>query len=123
MPSRRLSSLIAAGALACAVPSSVLAEPAAEPGPASAAGSRIHVDPQTGKRIPVPSSGEGVELPADPAFSTSHSGLVERPAPGGGVMVDLQGRFRSAATATVGPDGTPHVNCVAPGHTHRDDAR
>lgn len=122
MPSCRLSSLLAAVALACAVPSSVLADPPTEPA-APAAGSWINVDPQTGKRIPVPSSGEGVQLPADPAFSTSHSGLVEQPAPGGGIMVDLQGRFRSAATASVGPDGTVHLDCVEPGHTHRDDHR
>lgn len=116
MPSRRLSSLIAAGALVCACAPSALADPVAEPNPPAAAGSWINVDPQTGKRVPVPSSGEGVQLPADAAFSTSHSGLVERPAPGGGVMVDLQGRFRSAATASVGPDGTVHLDCVEPGH-------
>lgn len=117
MPSRRLSSLIAAGAFVCACAPSALADPVAEPNtPAVAAGSRINIDPQTGKRIPVPSSGEGVQVPADPAFSTSHSGLVEQPAPGGGIMVDLQGRFRSAATASVGPDGTVHLDCVEPGH-------
>lgn len=123
MPSRRLSSLIAAGALACAVPSGVLADPPAEPGTAAAAGSWINVDPHTGKRIPVPSTGAGVQLPADPAFSTSHSGLVEQAAPGGGVMVDLQGRFRSAATATVGPDGDVHLDCVTPGHPGHDTHR
>jgi hypothetical protein len=120
MPSRRLSSLIAAGALVCTLPSGVFADPAADPAAPGAAGSWINVDPQTGKRIPVPSSGAGVQVPADPAFSTSHSGLVEQAAPGGGVMVDLQGRFRSAATATVGPDGTVHLDCVTPGHTGHD---
>lgn len=113
MSSRRRSLLIVAGMLICAVPRLAVADPAAAPAPASGAGSRIKIDPQTGKRIPVPS--DGVALPADPAFSTSHSGLVEQPAPGGGMMVDLQGRFRSAATATVGPDGTAHVDCIAPG--------
>jgi hypothetical protein len=41
------------------------------------------------------------------ALSTSHQGLVEAPSPvpGGGVMVDLQGRFRSMLFATIGPDG------------------
>ena len=77
------------------------------------AGQWIHVDPQTGKRVPAPAG--GVAIPADPAFSTSHAGLVEQPAPGGGVMIDLQGRFRSAATATVGPDGKAHPDCVPPG--------
>ena len=83
------------------------------------AGSRIQIDPQTGRRVPAPSG--GVALPASPAFSTSHAGLVEKPAPGGGVMVDLQGRFRSAATATVGTDGTTHRDCVAPGTTDQKE--
>ena len=113
MPSSRFVVLLAAGALLAATPRAALADPAPDAGAAAAAGSWINVDPATGKRIPVPSG--VIALPADPAFSTSHSGLVERPAPGGGVMVDLQGRFRSAATATVGPDGKAHVDCVAPG--------
>ena len=116
MSSRRFSSFLAAGALVCAFAPSAIADPASDAAPPASAGSRINVDPQTGKRIPVPSSGEGVQLPADAAFSTSHSGLVEKPAPGGGVMVDLQGRFRSAATASVGPDGAVHLDCVEPGH-------
>lgn len=123
MSSRRLSSFFAAGVLVCAFAPGAVADPVAEPAPQAAAGSRINVDPQTGKRVPVPSSGEGVQLPADAAFSTSHSGLVERPAPGGGVMVDLQGRFRSAATASVAPDGTVHLDCVAPGHADHDGDR
>ena len=54
-------------------------------------------------------------ISSDPAFSTSHQGLVEVPAPGGGVMVDLQGRFRSATVARVKPDGTVVTECVKPG--------
>ena len=51
------------------------------------------------------------------AYSTSHEGLVETPSPvpGGGVMVDLQGRFLSPLTATVGADGKiemRHAPCV-----------
>jgi hypothetical protein len=78
------------------------------------AGSWIQVDPQTGKRMP---GGRPVNavLAADPAFSTSHSGLVEEAAPGGGMMIDLHGRFRSAATATVGADGQADVECLPPG--------
>ena len=107
------------------------AEPAPE-GPASAAasgastaaapaqgGNWIQVDPQTGKRIP----GRPVNaaIAADPAFSTSHSGLVQEPAPGGGMMINLQGRFRSAATATVGADGKPEVDCLPPGAASRKE--
>lgn len=77
------------------------------------AGQRIHIDPQTGQRVPAPAG--SVAVPVDPAFSTSHAGLVEKAAPGGGVMIDLQGRFRSAATATVGANGQAHTDCVPPG--------
>ena len=77
------------------------------------AGQWIHVDPQTGRRVPPPAGRAAVAV--DPAFSTSHAGLAEQPAPGGGVMVDLQGRFRSAATATVGADGKANLDCVPPG--------
>ena len=118
MPSPRRLVLVAIGASVCLGGAPALADPPAESAAAPAAGSWINVDPQTGKRIPLPDG--VVQLPADPAFSTSHSGLVEQPAPGGGVMVDLQGRFRSAATATVGPDGRAHVDCIAPGATERD---
>lgn len=107
MPSPRLLIVIAIGACIVVDPSVVTADPATQ------AGSRINVDPQTGMRIPGPTG--AVALPPDPAFSTSHSGLSEQPAPGGGVMVDLQGRFRSAATATIGPDEKAHVDCVTPG--------
>ena len=87
----------------------VVAPTAAAPGQA---GQWIHVDPQTGKRVPAPPA---AALAGRPEFSTSHQGLVEKPAPGGGMMIDLQGRFRSAGTASVGPDGKPVVNCVPPG--------
>lgn len=44
--------------------------------------------------------------------STSSDGLKETPLPGGGVMVDLEGRFQSVAIATVGPDGKIGFTCV-----------
>jgi hypothetical protein len=131
MPWSRLRVVIAVGV--CLLTSPVVG--LAEPGPGSAtnaaasaaadgatparAGSWINVDPQTGQRIPAPPG--GVAIPASPAFSTSHQGLVEEPAPGGGVMVDLQGRFRSAATATVGADGKSHLDCVPPGTAARQE--
>jgi hypothetical protein len=91
-------------------------EGAAAPAPGQA-GSWIHIDPQTGKRIPPPVG--GVPRAADPAFSSSHQGLVEKPAPGGGVMIDLQGRFQSATEVTVGSDGKAHRNCVPPATSDR----
>ncbi len=94
-----------------------LADPSGAPSqtvPAARAGQWIHVDPQTGARTGAPADARAATA-ADPAFSTSHDGLVERPAPGGGVTVDLQGRFRSAVIATVGADGKVDVDCHAPG--------
>ena len=77
------------------------------------AGQWIKVDPQTGARV-APSAPIAAMAP-NPAFSTSHQGLVEQAAPGGGVMIDLNGRFRSAATTTVGIHGETGVDCVPPG--------
>lgn len=78
--------------------------------PGSAPGMRVYIDPQTGGFLSEPPP--GVTLPElSPAernaLSTSHQGLTETPGtvPGGGVMLDLQGRFQSPLTATVGPDG------------------
>jgi hypothetical protein len=78
--------------------------------PEGGGGMIIHIDPQTGelRRTPAPST---VPLQLSPqernAFSTSHQGLVEVPSsvPGGGVKLDLQGRFHSPLAVTVDPDG------------------
>jgi hypothetical protein len=78
--------------------------------PEGASGMIIHIDPQTGEfgRTPAPGT---VPLQLSPqernAFSTSHQGLVEIPSsvPGGGVKLDLQGRFHSPLAVTVDPDG------------------
>ena len=44
------------------------------------------------------------------AVSTSHEGLFEEPAPGGGIMVNLQGRFQSLSVATTDADGNVTVH-------------
>jgi hypothetical protein len=83
-------------------------KPAAVPGGAS--GMIIHIDPQTGELRKTPAPGT-VPLQLSPhernAFSGSHQGLVEAPSsvPGGGVKLDLQGRFQSPLVVTVDPDG------------------
>jgi hypothetical protein len=76
--------------------------------PEGAAGVRVYRDPQTGKfEVPTeyPSAEEQESLGR--AFSTSSQGLLEVPSSvqGGGVKVDLRGRFRSPLVATQGPDG------------------
>ena len=76
--------------------------------PASAPGMKAYVDPQTGELLPE----RPPDLPPEPASAAldhSTAGLVEVPAPGGGSMIDLQGRFQSPLVATVAPDGTLRV--------------
>jgi hypothetical protein len=99
----------AAGATATSAPESGAAK-------AAAAGQWIHVDPETGRvGAPPPGTAAGAAIAADPAFRTSHEGLVVEHAPGGGEMVDLQGRFRSAVRARVKPDGSVVTDCVPAG--------
>src|SRR5262245_57755342 len=75
----------------------------------AAAGMTVHVDPQTGALRREPAAGTA-PLQLSPqlqnALSTSHQGLVETPSPvpGGGIKVDLQGRFQSPLMVTIGSD-------------------
>jgi hypothetical protein len=73
-------------------------------------GMKVYIDPQTGEFVsePPPNAGPLELSPAERnAFSSSHQGLIQVPGavPGGGVKLDLQGRFQSPLTATVAPDG------------------
>jgi len=72
-------------------------------------GMKIYLDPVTGKPS-IPPTGAAVAGTTSPAVSsslnTSTQGLVEQPAPGGGMMLDLKGRFQSSTKATVGKDGS-----------------
>jgi hypothetical protein len=73
-----------------------------------AADMRIYRNPVTGELGGPPAEApDQVSLPPDDALSTSSEGLVETPSPvpGGGSMVDLQGRFRSPLTATQDAEG------------------
>jgi hypothetical protein len=77
--------------------------------PAGAANMRVYTNPNTGEIIQPPAGAPAAETPEslEKAFTTSSQGLVETPSPvpGGGVMIDLQGRFRSPLVATQGADG------------------
>jgi hypothetical protein len=78
----------------------------------------IHLDPQTGQ--PTREATEAMPLQLAPdeekRFSTSHSGLVESlsPVAGGGVLVDLQGRFHSPLTATIDATGKVRIEHMHP---------
>ena len=85
------------------------------PGESAAdAGMIVYIDPATGAVLSEPAPGtEPLQLSpaARNAMSTSDSGLVQVPSsvPGGGVMVDLRGRFQSPFIAVVGADGKATV--------------
>jgi hypothetical protein len=78
---------------------------------AGQSGMRAYFDPQTGK-IGAPPPEEAAPAAAEQSsYSTSSEGLVVVPAPGGGEMIDLQGRFQTSITATLKPDGTVETDC------------
>lgn len=84
------------------------------PAPGTArAGIRVEIDPATGRLRERPARrAEGpAEAPASSRFSKSDANLVEVRLPNGAVAVDVRGRFRSAAVATLDADGTLHVTC------------
>jgi len=78
--------------------------------PVPATGMTIYIDPNTGAILKEPAPGT-VPLQLTPqlqnALSTSDRGLVEVPGsvPGGGVKLDLQGRFQSPLFATIDANG------------------
>jgi len=90
--------------------------------PQLAPGMMIHIDPKTGAILDAPAPGS-VPMQMTPdlanALSTSHQGLVETPSPvpGGGVIVDLQGRFLSPLVGTIDADGNLKIQ-----HLHRPSA-
>lgn len=77
----------------------------------------VTIDPETGDFIDsVPAVSQPAvkrRVPGSSALSTYHGDLVAVPSsvPGGGMMVDLRGRFQQAMKATMGPDGSPQVYC------------
>ena len=83
----------------------------------SAAAQLLHIDPATGEFVAEPLS--GVPLETSDLHGTSSDGLVEEPSPvaGGGVMVNLRGRFQSRSVATIGEDGRVVVECLGPDGT------
>ncbi len=65
---------------------------------------------------------ESVRLPE---MNQSHEGLVARRVHRSGGLdvttVDLQGRFQSFATGTIGPDGKVSTGCITPGDVKPHD--
>jgi hypothetical protein len=82
------------------------------PATAPAAGLITHIDPVTGKAVDAPADPGAAPEALGDAVSTSSEGLVRKPSPvpGGGQMVELDGRFMNAAVATA--DSAGAVGCV-----------
>ena len=117
-----LTSLLGVAACFVAVPlghtqtgadTSVAQSPAGnpDPTPSGSSGWKVYVDPQTGVIRDGPAPGT-VPPPSSPqeqnALSTSTEGLVlvPSPVPGGGMMIDLQGRFKSRQAQDPSLSGT-----------------
>lgn len=107
---RRLAAAVAVGVSLVAAAQPVRSHD----GETARPGMTIHVDPQTGTilRSPAPGAHPLQLAPAaEGALSTSHQGLVEvsAPRPGGGVKIDLQGRFLSPLFATIDAAGNVKI--------------
>lgn len=80
-----------------------------------AAGFRVYLDPETGRFVPEPPAGAEVESDvATEALSTRSVDLVEQPSPvpGGGMMLDLRGRFQNVIEMSVDASGALSSDCA-----------
>lgn len=80
------------------------------PGPSTAAGFKAYVDPVTGEGLARPEDAMP-PLELDATHVTSDRGLREiaSPEPGGGISVDLEGRFRVPLEASAAPEQRPSI--------------
>ena len=90
------------------------ATPVASPPAGAHAGLRVYKDPQTGDFTQPPVDASTTTAPPERSFSRSHEGLtaVYSDVPGGGIRLDLQGRFRSHFIATKDADGKVSIHCL-----------
>ncbi|MDH3197723.1 MAG: hypothetical protein OEO21_05730 [Candidatus Krumholzibacteria bacterium] len=101
---------------------------AGEPRGPAASGMVVHIDPATGEFVEPRDGTVPVALDKEmlDALSTSAEGLVETPSPvpGGGVMVDLRGRFHSTHVAVVDGEGGLSATCHSgEPHAHAEGER
>jgi hypothetical protein len=99
---------------ALVVPAIAFAEDQAAP----AAGMRVYRDPATGAFTAPPTDAASDALANERAVQSQAResaavAPVEEPgtSAAGGVTMNLQGRFQSDATATIGADGAVHLGC------------
>jgi hypothetical protein len=102
--------------------SGAAATPEATVTPATNAGYVVHLD-GNGHVVEDVTPEQAAEFNAElnQMVNTSDAGLVEKPSTvaGGGIGVDLQGRFEAAATATVDANGKLTAPCL----TNENDVR
>lgn len=70
---------------------------------------KAYADPETGELLEEPRPGaelSPVENAGGPAPKLEQ---IESPEPGGGVMVDVKGRFQTPMTVTIDPQGKPVI--------------
>ena len=79
------------------------------------AGRGVHIDPATGRptRHPTAAQREAVRAGLAALVNRSPAGLVETAGPRGGMMVDLQGRFRMGLALYLDDTGTSELECTA----------
>ena len=92
---------------------------AEQPGAAAGrteAGQKAYIDPDSGDLVSQLTNGTEA-APEDPAIpqaslSVSEEAMKEEPSPvfGGGVMIDLNGRFQNPVSATIAEDGSATVD-------------
>jgi hypothetical protein len=119
---RRLLLAILGAAATCAVAAGMVLMHQSAPVAESPAGPhtpeyRVCIDPATGALTSQPTGAGAAPVGKDTerSLSTSSEGLreVPSPVPGGGTMVDLQGRFRNVSVATVDENGDLEAPCVS----------
>ena len=87
--------------------------PALAPSALPSSGMIVQIDPNTGGAVDL-LPGTANTLAQAQSFNTSTEGLVEVPSavPGGGYMVDLQGRFQHSLTVTIDANGAHFSSCT-----------
>ena len=83
--------------------------------PAGVSGRVVHVDPTSGRPTGRPSAAQraGLQSQLQALANRSTAGLFETAGARGGVMVNLQGRFRQGLGLAVGEDGRLIEECTA----------
>jgi hypothetical protein len=96
---------------------SVASPPARHAAPDVVTGFEAHIDPNTRRFTDAPTHTQ-LQRPAvsiDDEMNFSPEGLEERPSAveGGGIVVDLRGRFHNTSVATINGDGTVSAPCLS----------